>query len=110
MLREPRQGALLNRSCEMSQILLSTSVLALASHDRYIQTCLYHNLSRVRVGHLHTNQSLSQASWKKEDRTSKIYTLTHMRVLQGGLKQTRSMRAAHLVIPRIKILIPARQT
>ena len=98
------------RKSEICQTRRSTSVLALVSHVRYIQTYLCRNLSRVRVGPLHTDRFLTQISWKMEDRTSKVYTLTHMQVLQGGLKQTRSMRVAHLVIPRIKILIPARQT
>ena len=100
----------LSRKSEICQTRQSTSVLARASHVRFIQTYQCQSCFRGRVSHPQTDQRSNQLLLSTVDRGSQTYMQMLTEAHQEETSQTRSMKAVHLTTPGIRILIPARQT
>ena len=99
-----------SRKSEICQTRRSTSVLARASHVRFILTYQCQSCFRVRVSHLQSDQWSNKLLLSTVDRGSQTYMQMPTEAHQEETSQTRSMKAVHLTTLGIRILISARQT
>ena len=109
MWRDLIRSELRSRKSEICQTRQSTSVLARASHVRFIQTYQCQRFFRGKASHPQSDQRSNRLLSSTEDRESQTYMQMLTGAHQEETSQTKSMKVVHLTTLGIRILIPARQ-